>query len=122
MFPGYRERRILETIETIELIETLTYTKCWRHSITLSDRVIFHGQRLAKDAQINRDIVGILFFLFHHFFFFLLLFPLALTSCQLGSLSPLSFLVDASLPFRESSQFNRIDHSISRKYNIIWQL
>lgn len=100
---GYRERRILEMIEAIELIETLTYTKCWRHSITLSDRVIFHGQRLAKDAQINRDIVGIFFFLFYHFFFFLLLFPLALSSCQLNRII-VTFIISS----KRISSFSRI--------------
>lgn len=53
----------IEAIETMEVIETLTYIERRRHSTIPGDRVIFHGQRLAKDAQINRDIVGILFFL-----------------------------------------------------------
>lgn len=55
--------KTIEAIETMEVIETLTYIERRRHSTIPGDRVIFHGQRLAKDAQINRDIVGILFFL-----------------------------------------------------------
>lgn len=57
------DRGAIEAIETMEVIETLTYIERRRHSTIPGDRVIFHGQRLAKDAQINRDIVGILFFL-----------------------------------------------------------